>query len=80
MCCYWYNILGLASKDTDYFGYSGWMLEVWQNYISMELLLGNVKEARTLYKRCYSRRLEGTGTQVLRTLYVDKEYGSLLTF
>lgn len=43
---------------------SGWMLEVWQNYISMELLLGNVKETRTLYKRCYSRRLEGAGTEV----------------
>lgn len=46
---------------------SGWMLEVWQNYISMEVLLGNVKEARTLYKRCYSRRLEGMGTEVRRS-------------
>lgn len=46
---------------------SGWMLEVWQTYISMELLLGNLKEARTLYKRCYSRRLEGQGTEVRRS-------------
>nr|XP_024368844.1 squamous cell carcinoma antigen recognized by T-cells 3-like isoform X2 [Physcomitrium patens] len=57
----------------------GWMLEVWQNYISMELLLGNVKEARTLYKRCYSRRLEGTGTQVMCAAWLrfEEEHGAL---
>ncbi|KAG0604876.1 hypothetical protein M758_9G015600 [Ceratodon purpureus] len=57
----------------------GWMLEVWQNYISMELLLGNVKEVRTLYKRCISRRLEGMGTEVMCTAWLrfEEEYGTL---
>lgn len=60
----------------------GWMLEVWQNYISMELLLGNVKEARTLYKRCYSRRLEGMGTEVMCAAWLrfEEEYGTLEDF
>ena len=43
---------------------SGRMLEVWQNYIALEILLGNVKEARALYKRCFNRRLDGMGTEV----------------
>lgn len=43
---------------------SGRMLEVWQNYIAMEILLGNVKEARALYKRCFNRKLDGMGTEV----------------
>jgi hypothetical protein len=43
---------------------SGRMLEVWENYIALEILLGNVKEARALYKRCFNRRLDGMGTEV----------------
>lgn len=60
----------------------GWMLEVWQNYISTELLLGNVKEARSLYKRCYSRRLEGMGTEVMCAAWLrfEEEYGTLEDF
>ncbi|KAG6543702.1 hypothetical protein Mapa_014886 [Marchantia paleacea] len=58
---------------------SGWMTEVWQGYISMELLLKNVKEARSIYRNCYSRRLEGNGTQIMCSAWLrfEREYGTL---
>lgn len=58
---------------------SGWMLEVWKGYIAMEIHLGNLAEARTIYKRCYSRRLEGNGTEVLCEAWLrfEREHGSL---
>jgi hypothetical protein len=55
------------------------MPEVWLSYISMEILLGNVKEARSIYRRCYSRRLEGIGTEVLQNSYHFSKILSLLT-
>eukprot|EP00249_Psilotum_nudum_P016992 c26096_g1_i2 orf=158-2560(+) len=58
---------------------SGWMIEVWQGYISMEISLDNIKEARTLYKRGYSRRLERNGTEMMCEAWLrfEREHGSL---
>lgn len=58
---------------------SGWMVEVWKGYIMMELTLGNLTEVRTIYKRGYSRRIEGNGTEVLCEAWLrfEREYGSL---
>lgn len=58
---------------------SGWMLEAWKGYISMEVSLGNLAEARTLYRRCYTRKFEANGTEVLcdAWLQFEREYGSL---
>lgn len=57
----------------------GGMVEVWNGYIAMEVSLGNLAEARTIYKRCYSRRLEGNGTEVLCEAWLcfERENGSL---
>lgn len=44
--------------------HSGSMLEAWQGYIAMEIELGHINEARSLYKRCYSKRFPGTGSEV----------------
>ncbi|XP_024039783.1 squamous cell carcinoma antigen recognized by T-cells 3 isoform X2 [Citrus clementina] len=43
---------------------SGAMLEAWQSYISMEIELDHINEARSIYKRCYSKRFTGTGSEV----------------
>jgi hypothetical protein len=43
---------------------SGSMLKVWKSYVAMEIGLGNYPEARTIYKRCYNRRLDGNGSEV----------------
>lgn len=43
---------------------SGSMLEAWQTYIAWEIEMGNINEARSLYKRCYSKRFPGTGSEV----------------
>lgn len=40
------------------------MLEAWQGYIAMEIELGHINEARSIYRRCYSKRFPGTGSEV----------------
>jgi len=35
--------------------------ETWAGYIAMERTRRNVREARSLYKRCHSRRLQDGG-------------------
>lgn len=47
-----------------YFVCSGSVLEVWQGYIAMETEMGNINEVRSLFKRCYSKRFPGTGSEV----------------
>ncbi|WVZ04328.1 hypothetical protein V8G54_025134 [Vigna mungo] len=42
----------------------GSMLQSWTGYIAMEVELGHINEARSIYKRCYSKRLSGTGSEV----------------
>ncbi|KAJ7294310.1 hypothetical protein O6H91_Y267000 [Diphasiastrum complanatum] len=57
----------------------GWMTEVWKGYISMELELRNIKEARSIYRRCYSRKFEANGAELMcdEWLRFEREYGSL---
>uniref|UniRef100_A0A803N661 RRM domain-containing protein n=1 Tax=Chenopodium quinoa TaxID=63459 RepID=A0A803N661_CHEQI len=43
---------------------SGTMLEAWQGYIQMEIDKGNLNEARSLYRRCYTKRFPGSGSLV----------------
>jgi hypothetical protein len=57
---------------------AGRYIEGWQRYIAMEWRLGNVGEARTLFKRCYSRRMEDGGQDVLCEAWLrfEREEGS----
>jgi hypothetical protein len=43
---------------------SGSNWEAWKGYIAMEIKLGRINEARSIYKRCYTRRFYGTGSEV----------------
>ncbi|KAJ0972197.1 hypothetical protein J5N97_020156 [Dioscorea zingiberensis] len=58
---------------------SGTMLEVWQSYIAMEIEMGHINEARSIYKRCYSKRFPGTGSEDIcySWLRFEREYGNL---
>ncbi|CAO2148879.1 unnamed protein product [Urochloa humidicola] len=47
-CLVWENIINR----------SGTVLGVWQQYISMEIEMGHIHEARLLYKCCYSKKIE----------------------
>ncbi|KAL3843628.1 hypothetical protein ACJIZ3_001031 [Penstemon smallii] len=61
---------------------SGSMLETWQCYIAMEIDMGQINEARSLYKRCYSKRFPGIGSEDICHSWVhfEREYGSLEEF
>ncbi|KDO42053.1 hypothetical protein CISIN_1g008442mg [Citrus sinensis] len=61
---------------------SGAMLEAWQSYISMEIELDHINEARSIYKRCYSKRFTGTGSEDIchAWLRFEREYGTLEDF
>ncbi|KAD4179650.1 hypothetical protein R6Q59_031994 [Mikania micrantha] len=61
---------------------SGSMLEAWQGYISMETEMGHINEARSLYKRCYSKRFSGTGSEDICNLWIrfEREFGTLEDF
>ncbi|KAJ8529715.1 hypothetical protein K7X08_036550 [Anisodus acutangulus] len=61
---------------------SGSVLEVWQGYIAMETGMGNINEARSLLKRCYSKRFPGTGSQDICNSWIrfEREYGALDDF
>jgi len=58
---------------------SGSVLEVWQQYISMEMEMGNIHEARSLYKRCYSKRFAGSGSEDICHAWIrfEEENGTL---
>lgn len=43
---------------------SGSMLEAWQGYIAMQIEFDNINEARSIYRRCYSKRFPGMGSEV----------------
>ncbi|KAL1534950.1 squamous cell carcinoma antigen recognized by T-cells 3-like [Salvia divinorum] len=60
----------------------GSMVEAWQAYIAWEIETGNINEGRSLYKRCYSKRFPGTGSEDIchSWLRFEKEYGSLEEF
>ncbi|KAK4739542.1 hypothetical protein R3W88_003239 [Solanum pinnatisectum] len=61
---------------------SGSVLEVWQGYIAMESEMGNINDARSLFKRCYSKRFPGTGSEDICNSWIrfEREYGALDDF
>lgn len=61
---------------------SGSMLEAWLGYISMETEMGHINEARSLYKRCYSKRFSGTGSEDICNSWIrfEREFGTLEDF
>ncbi|KAF3602082.1 hypothetical protein F2Q69_00033914, partial [Brassica cretica] len=68
---YWANLELNIGKDLagargvwdSFLKKSGGMLAAWQAYIDMEVRLGHVKEARSIYRRCYTRKFDGTGSE-----------------
>ncbi|XP_027353606.1 squamous cell carcinoma antigen recognized by T-cells 3 isoform X2 [Abrus precatorius] len=60
----------------------GSMLEAWKGYIAMEVESGHVNEARSIYKRCYSKRFSGTGSEDIchSWLRFEREFGKLEDF
>nr|KYP63247.1 Squamous cell carcinoma antigen recognized by T-cells 3 [Cajanus cajan] len=62
----------------------GSMLEAWNRYIEMEVELGHINEARSIYKRCYSKRFSGTGSEIQDIchswLRFEREFGKLEDF
>lgn len=58
---------------------SGSAVEVWQGYIAMEIGMGHISEARSIYRRCYSKRFNGTGSEEIchSWLRFEREFGSL---
>ncbi|KAK6159708.1 hypothetical protein DH2020_003089 [Rehmannia glutinosa] len=64
---------------------SGSMLEAWQGYIAWEIEMGQINEARSLYKRCYSKRFLGQAQRIIQDIChswvrFEREYGSLEHF
>lgn len=43
---------------------SGSLLAAWEGYIAMEIELNHINNARSIYKRCYSKRFPGSGSEV----------------
>lgn len=40
------------------------VVEAWQGYIKKEIGFGHINEARSIYKRWYTMRLSGAGSEV----------------
>ncbi|PKA56637.1 Heterogeneous nuclear ribonucleoprotein 1 [Apostasia shenzhenica] len=61
---------------------SGSLLDVWKGYITMEIGYNHVNDARSIYKRCYSKRFQGTGSEDIchSWLRFEREYGTLDDF
>ncbi|KAF9623145.1 hypothetical protein IFM89_037726 [Coptis chinensis] len=57
----------------------GSMFEAWKQYIKMEIETGHVTEARGIYKRCYSKKFTGTGSEDICHSWVrfEQEFGTL---
>ncbi|XP_078148417.1 uncharacterized protein LOC144543849 [Carex rostrata] len=47
---------------------SGSTLESYEGYIAMEVAMGNLNDARAIYKGCYDKMLAGTGSEVTTRL------------
>ncbi|KAI9397073.1 hypothetical protein POPTR_004G229732v4 [Populus trichocarpa] len=61
---------------------SGSTLEAWQGFIAMETESGHISEARSIYKRCFSKRFPGTGSEDIchSWLRFEEEFGTLEAF
>ncbi|XP_010439063.1 PREDICTED: squamous cell carcinoma antigen recognized by T-cells 3 [Camelina sativa] len=87
---YWANLELSIGKDLagargvwdSFLKKSGGMLAAWYAYIDMEVHLGHVKEARSLYRRCYTRKFDGTGSEDICKgwLRFEREHGDLEDF
>ncbi|KAA8536632.1 hypothetical protein F0562_029110 [Nyssa sinensis] len=90
MHTYWARLESILGKDLvaargvweSLLKISGSMLETWQGYIAMEIEMGHINEARSLYKRCYSKKFSGTGSEdICRSwLRFEREFGTLEDF
>lgn len=58
---------------------SGSNVDVWKAYIEMEITLGNISQARSIYKRCYTKRFTDTGSEDICNswLLFERVYGTL---
>ncbi|XP_047337587.1 squamous cell carcinoma antigen recognized by T-cells 3 isoform X2 [Impatiens glandulifera] len=84
---YWARLEATLGKDLvaarkvwdDFLKVRGSVLEAWKGYIAMELELGNTREARSVYKRCYNKRFSGTGSEDIchSWLRFEREFGTL---
>ncbi|KAL8109467.1 hypothetical protein AgCh_025527 [Apium graveolens] len=87
MYSYWARLESSLGKDIvaargvweSFLKSSGSTVEAWQGYISMEIGAGHLNHARSLYKRCYSKRLSGTGSEDICNSWIrfEREYGTL---
>ncbi|KAG2240393.1 hypothetical protein Bca4012_023227 [Brassica carinata] len=87
---YWANLELNIGKDLagargvwdSFLKKSGGMLAAWLAYIDMEVRLGHVKEARSIYRRCYTRKFDGTGSEDIchGWLRFEREHGALEDF
>ncbi|KAK7258271.1 hypothetical protein RIF29_23842 [Crotalaria pallida] len=90
MHAYWAHLETKYGKDIaaargvweNFLKICGSMLEAWRGYIAMEIELGHVNEARSIYKRCYSKRFSGTGSEDIchSWLRFERELGKLEDF
>ncbi|KAK8946993.1 hypothetical protein KSP39_PZI006981 [Platanthera zijinensis] len=84
---YWAHLETTLGKDLvaargvweSFIKKSGSLLEVWQGYIAMEVRMGHIIEARSIYKRGYSRRFQGVGSEAIcySWLRFERQYGTL---
>ncbi|VVA96931.1 unnamed protein product [Arabis nemorensis] len=87
---YWANLELNIGKDQagargvweNFLKKSGGMLAAWHAYIDMEVHLGHIKEARSIYRRCYTRKFDGTGSEDIchKWLCFEREHGALEDF
>ncbi|XP_057742435.1 uncharacterized protein LOC130960918 [Arachis stenosperma] len=87
---YWARLEAKLGKDIivargvweNFLKICGSMLEAWKSYIAMEVELGHINEARSIYRRCYSKRFSGTGSEdICRSwLRFEREFGKLEDF
>ncbi|XP_011655427.1 squamous cell carcinoma antigen recognized by T-cells 3 isoform X2 [Cucumis sativus] len=60
----------------------GSLSAAWEGYIAMEVELNHINNARSIYKRCYSKRFPGSGSEDIchSWLRFEREFGSLEDF
>ncbi|GMH23840.1 hypothetical protein Nepgr_025683 [Nepenthes gracilis] len=73
------DIVAARSVWDSFLKISGSMLEAWKSYIAMEIENGNINEARSIYRRCYTKRFAGSGSEDIchSWLRFEREFGML---
>nr|XP_043638216.1 squamous cell carcinoma antigen recognized by T-cells 3-like [Erigeron canadensis] len=87
---YWARLESTIEKDTtaarevweSLLKNSRSMLEAWKGYINMKIQMGNISGARSIYKRCYTKRFSGTGSEDICNSWIrfEREFGTLDDF